>query len=109
MLKNRRVTSQDKPASRTERQQQRTRRQLLDAGRSLIAAKGVAGLRIQEITEAADVALGSFYNYFESKEAFGAAILHNAKARAYTTLGFRVGDGLETVPWGVEHQVRLGA
>ncbi len=57
-----------KHGTRTERQRARTRRQLLDAGRSLIAAKGVAGLRIQEITEHADVALGSFYNYFASKE-----------------------------------------
>jgi AcrR family transcriptional regulator len=40
--------------TRTERQRLRTRRQLLDAGRSLIAAKGVAGLRIQEITEHAE-------------------------------------------------------
>ncbi len=54
--------------TRTERQRLRTRRQLLDAGRSLIAAKGVGGLRIQEITEQADIALGSFYNYFGSKE-----------------------------------------
>jgi AcrR family transcriptional regulator len=75
MLKNRGVPSQDKPATRTERQRQRTRRQLLDAGRTLIAAKGVAGLRIQEITETADVALGSFYNYFESKDEFLEAIM----------------------------------
>lgn len=52
---------------RSLRQQQRTRRQLLDAGRNLIAAKGVAGLRVQEVTELADVALGTFYNYFPSK------------------------------------------
>lgn len=38
------------------------------AARTLIAEKGVAGLRIQEITEGADVALGSFYNHFDSKE-----------------------------------------
>ncbi|NIH99080.1 TetR/AcrR family transcriptional regulator [Mycolicibacterium fluoranthenivorans] len=75
MMKNRNVAPQDKPATRTERQRQRTRRQLLDAGRSLIAAKGVAGLRIQEITETADVALGSFYNYFESKDEFLEAIM----------------------------------
>jgi AcrR family transcriptional regulator len=88
MLKNRGVTSQDKPASRTERQQQRTRRQLLDAGRSLIAAKGVAGLRIQEITETADVALGSFYNYFESKDEFLAAIITESLSElAATTIG----------------------
>jgi AcrR family transcriptional regulator len=88
MLKNRGVTTQDKPASRTERQRQRTRRQLLDAGRSLIAAKGVAGLRIQEITETADVALGSFYNYFESKDEFLEAIITESLSElAATTVG----------------------
>jgi AcrR family transcriptional regulator len=61
--------------TRTERQRLRTRRQLLDAGRSLIAAKGVAGLRIQEITEQADIALGSFYNYFASKEELLEAVI----------------------------------
>jgi AcrR family transcriptional regulator len=57
-----------KATTRADRARQRTRRLLLDAGRTLIAAKGVAGLRIQDITEEADVALGSFYNYFQSKE-----------------------------------------
>jgi AcrR family transcriptional regulator len=75
MLKNRSVASDAKPATRTERQRERTRRQLLNAGRSLIAAKGVPGLRIQEITEEADIALGSFYNYFSSKEDFLEAVI----------------------------------
>ena len=66
--------STKQPGSRSERQRQRTRRLLLDSGRSLVAAKGVAKLRIQEVTESADVALGSFYNYFDSKEAFLEAI-----------------------------------
>ena len=54
--------------TRGDRQRERTRRRLLDAGRTLIADRGVAGLRIQQITERADVALGSFYNHFGSKE-----------------------------------------
>lgn len=35
----------------------------------MISERGVAGLRITDVTERADVALGSFYNHFESKEA----------------------------------------
>jgi AcrR family transcriptional regulator len=54
--------------TRGDRQRERTRRRLLDAGRALIAQRGVAGLRIQEITELADVALGSFYNHFATKD-----------------------------------------
>ena len=67
--------AEGKATTRVERQRLRTRRLLLDAGRTLIAAKGVAGLRIQEITEEADVALGSFYNYFQSKEELLEAVI----------------------------------
>ena len=54
--------------TRSDRRRAHTRRKLLDAGRILIAERGVPGLRIQEITERADVALGSFYNHFATKE-----------------------------------------
>ena len=64
-----------KATTRVERQRLRTRRLLLDAGRTLIAAKGVAGLRIQDITEEADIALGGFYNYFSSKEELLEAVI----------------------------------
>ncbi|MBJ8345200.1 TetR/AcrR family transcriptional regulator [Antrihabitans sp. YC2-6] len=60
--------SQNVAPTRGERRREITRRKLLDAGRALIGERGVAGLRIQEITELADVALGSFYNYFPAKE-----------------------------------------
>jgi len=54
--------------NRRERRRERTRDAMTEAARDLITEKGVAGLRISEITERADVALGSFYNHFESKE-----------------------------------------
>ena len=62
-------------ATRIDRRRERTRKRLLEAARSQIAEKGVSGLRINEITEGADVALGSFYNHFESKEAIVEAIV----------------------------------
>ncbi len=61
--------------TRTDRRRERTRGKLTDATRELIAEKGVAGLRIQEITERADVALGSFYNHFDSKDAVVEAVI----------------------------------
>jgi AcrR family transcriptional regulator len=67
--------TEGKATTRVERQRLRTRRLLLDAGRTLIAAKGVAGLRIQDLTQVADVALGSFYNYFQSKEELLEAVI----------------------------------
>ncbi|WP_407664618.1 TetR/AcrR family transcriptional regulator [Mycolicibacterium anyangense] len=47
----------------------------MDAGRELIAAKGLNGLRVQDVTERADIALGSFYNYFASKDALVEAVI----------------------------------
>lgn len=54
--------------TRTERRQERTRRALIGALRKLVAEKGVEAVTIREIVENADVALGSFYSYFDSKE-----------------------------------------
>ncbi|WP_082502650.1 TetR/AcrR family transcriptional regulator [Nocardioides sp. Leaf307] len=56
------------------RRRARTRGQLVTAGRSLVAERGVSGLRVQEITERAGVALGSFYNHFGSKDDLVATI-----------------------------------
>jgi AcrR family transcriptional regulator len=61
--------------TRVERQRLRTQQSLMDAARSLIAAKGVARVRIQDITEEADIALGGFYNYFSSKEELLEAVI----------------------------------
>jgi AcrR family transcriptional regulator len=66
------------PVGRRDRRRERTRNQLTSAAQTLIAAKGVAGLRIADITEAADVGRGSFYNYFDSKEDLVAAIVSEA-------------------------------
>src|ERR1700712_1568403 len=51
------------------------REQLLDAGLKTLLEKGFNGCGVQEITEAAGVPKGSFYNHFESKEALGAEIV----------------------------------
>ena len=52
----------------------------------MIAEKGVAALRIQEITERADVALGSFYNHFDSKEAVVEAVVADSLQNIAETL-----------------------
>jgi TetR/AcrR family transcriptional repressor of nem operon len=51
------------------------RRRLLEAGLKLVHARGFAASGVKDITDAAGVPKGSFYAYFPSKEAFGAAIL----------------------------------
>lgn len=55
------------PANRLERRKQRTRAALIKAAQSFIAA-GKLNAPILEITQAADVGMGSFYNHFDSKE-----------------------------------------
>ncbi|MFN8070388.1 MAG: TetR/AcrR family transcriptional regulator [Mycobacterium sp.] len=55
------------PVSRLERRKQRTRSALIQAAQGLIAA-GRLNVPILEITQAADVGMGSFYNHFATKE-----------------------------------------
>lgn len=67
-----------RPPGRSERRQERTRNDLLAAGRALIAEHGVGGLRVLQITERADIALGSFYTYFSDKDALVEAIVSDS-------------------------------
>ena len=55
------------PPSRLERRKQRTRAALIKAAQQLIA-EGKVNVPVLEITQAADVGMGSFYNHFDSKE-----------------------------------------
>jgi TetR/AcrR family transcriptional repressor of nem operon len=52
-----------------------TREQLLAAGLETLFARGFNGCGVQDIAAAAGVPKGSFYNHFESKEAFAVAVL----------------------------------
>ena len=58
--------------SRLERRKQRTRAALIKAAQTFIAA-GKLNVPVLELTQAADVGMGSFYNHFESKEELFAA------------------------------------
>lgn len=53
--------------NRLDRRKARTRAALIRAAQSLIA-EGRTSVPILEITQAADVGMGSFYNHFETKE-----------------------------------------
>lgn len=52
---------------RGARRKARTRQKLLDAARTLFCERTLEETSIVDITEAADVGLGTFYNHFESK------------------------------------------
>ena len=63
------------PANRLERRKQRTRAALIKAAQGFIAA-GKLNAAVLEITQAADVGMGSFYNHFDSKEELFQAALN---------------------------------
>ncbi len=61
--------------NRLDRRRARTRAALVSAAKALLTSRDPAGISIQEITDAADVGFGSFYNHFTSKqELFDAAL-----------------------------------
>lgn len=63
-----------------------TRSNLVQAGLRAIHEGGYAATGIQVIVDGADVPKASFYNYFDSKEAFGAEVIDAYFARSEATL-----------------------
>ncbi|MBS1212130.1 MAG: TetR family transcriptional regulator [Proteobacteria bacterium] len=54
-----------------------TKDKLLDQGVSLLMQRGYHGTGLQDILQSVGVPKGSFYNYFSSKEAFGAEVIQH--------------------------------
>lgn len=62
---------------RIKKKPEQRRQELLDIGFRLYMEKGMAGLSIKEIAGKVNVAVGLFYYYFKSKEAFVAEAMKN--------------------------------
>ncbi|MBV6321482.1 TetR/AcrR family transcriptional regulator [Duganella violaceipulchra] len=56
--------------------------QIVTAGLNLLHSRGFNATSVQDITEAAAVPKGSFYNHFASKEALGLEVLQRYRAAA---------------------------
>lgn len=56
-------------------QEHGSRSAILATGRKIMSQKGFSGVGLTEILKEAGVPKGSFYHYFESKDAFGEAML----------------------------------
>ena len=82
------------PESRQARRKRETRERLLDAAFRLMAERGVDAVAINEITEAADVGFGSFYNHFESRDEIYTVLMD--------TLFENFGDALERLVKPIE-------
>ena len=94
---------------RRARRREATRRSLMQAASALFARKGVESTRINEITEAADVGFGSFYNHFDSKDAIVQAVLAEvlaAQGSAIDTLAAGLDDPAEVVSVAHRYFVR---
>lgn len=88
----------------------RTRAALIEAAQQILATSDRGEASIQEITELAGVAQGSFYNHFESKdELFDTAIIATMEAHADLLESVTAGltDPVEVYVVGIRYTGRL--
>jgi len=100
----------DGELTRTERRRVRTRQALADATRSLVAASGVDAVTIARVAEAADIGFGTFYGYFDSKEALVAEVFDETTAEVIARVvpdPEASGDPAELVASGVRALLAL--
>jgi AcrR family transcriptional regulator len=83
-------------APRTPRGE-KTMRKILNAALAEFGEKGFSESSIVSITGRADVALGTFYTYFESKEALFAALVEDMSARVREEVAPALSEGSDTL------------
>src|SRR5689334_8795599 len=96
------------PEPRGARRKRQTHEKPLRAAFRLFADRGVDAVAINEITEAADVGFGSFYNHFPSKEAIYDAVVDamlGEFADALDRLTQELDDPAEVIAVSVRHTV----
>jgi AcrR family transcriptional regulator len=104
------ATPAEKRVHRGARRRERTRDALVAAAWRVMARKGVDATAIAEITEEADVAFGSFYNHFASKEAIVEAVAALAVERhgaALDRLTAAIEDPAEVMAVSVRRTVQM--
>lgn len=110
----RRVHHAPKPApvpavDRQARRKRETREKLIDGAHRAMAHKGIDATTIQEITDAADVGFGSFYNHFDSREEIVDAIIReriDPFGVALDVINDVIEDPAERLSAKVRHTVR---
>jgi AcrR family transcriptional regulator len=108
-----RATSQNPaPASRISRRRERTREDLIFAAEGLFAERGVDAVSIDEITQTADVAKGTFYNHFTDKADLARAIARAVRSEIegeVDSLNAKVTDPAQRVARAVSVFLRFAA
>lgn len=100
----------DNSQDRNSRRREQTRARLVEAAMTLIAQQGTERTRINEITELADVGFGSFYNYFESKDAMVDEVVREIVAKhahAIVAATSEVEDPAEVIAVAHRHFIRV--
>jgi AcrR family transcriptional regulator len=89
---------------RAEAQRESRRAEILSTAETVFAAKGYHGTRISDIIDAAGIARGTFYLYFESKQAIFLELIEQLLAELRSTV-----VGVETTPGAPPIQDQLVA
>src|SRR5262245_24112329 len=82
---------------------ERTRHRLMRAALAVLATRGVAAATAQEVAAAAEVANGTFYNYFSTREALFEALsvwLADSLCRHISASYAHIEDGAERMAIG---------
>jgi AcrR family transcriptional regulator len=87
------LVADDPKAPRTERGR-RTLRKLLDAAAEEFGEKGFHEASVSSITRRAGMALGSFYTYFDSKDALFRALVADMSEKVRTSARSALNDGM---------------
>ena len=84
----------DRLGSRSERRKARTAAAIRDAAEQLFIARGYSATTMEDLAEEADVAVGSIYAHFASKEGVYSALIERALEldKQYCDAGFEAGE-----------------
>ncbi len=104
------MTAEGDPGlGRRERRRRTTRAALVAAARHLVVEKGPDALTVADVTQAADVGFGTFYGYFDTKEALLEAVVDEVLddlGRTNDALTAGLDDPALIVAVAIRHMVR---
>lgn len=99
------ATAKLKGPDRFQKRRERTARELLEAARSVLAAKGYHGTKVVDIAQAAGVGVGTFYLHYATKEAIFLELVEDTVRRLKAELDVvhaAASDPLEAARKGTE-------
>src|SRR5260370_27273969 len=93
--------------SRRERKKEETKERIVQAAFALFRKRGVAATTVEEICERADVAKGTFFNYFPRKEAVVGYLSEQRGAEPEEEIGHGLAKGLPPLEKGRDRVLAL--